>query len=271
MPAQMWKGSIGFGLVNVPVRMTNAVRDLGFHFHELHEKDGSRVHHQRFCTKDGKEVKWDEIGHGIEVNGKMVVLTEKELEGVQPERSRTIEIDSFANLSEIDPIQFDQDYYLLPADSSAGTLRAYELLVKAIGKSEQVAIGKFVMHTREYLAAVREHEGALALSTMKFEDEIRDVDLVPATDHKAARAAVDDMVAIIDERTVDWDPSGYTDCYHERLDRIIKDKLKGKTIKAPDQVAEDDLKAAPDLMAALRKTLKKNAGKKSKAKAASSS
>jgi len=262
MPAQMWKGSIGFGLVNVPVRMASAVRDLDFHFRELHGKDGSRVHHKRFSSKDGKEVKWDEVGRGIEVDGKMVVLTEKELEDVQPERSRTIEIESFADLDEIDPIYFDQAYYLLPADGAAGTLRAYELLVKAIGDSNQVAIGRFVMHTKEYLAAVREHEGALALSTMKFADEVRPVDLVPVAEHKAESAAIEDTVAIIEKRSVKWDPSSYSDCYRERLAKVVKAKRKGETVKAPDQVAEDDLKAAPDLMAALRKTLEKNAGKK---------
>ncbi|MGB0120438.1 MAG: Ku protein [Solirubrobacterales bacterium] len=266
MPAHMWKGSIGFGLVNVPVRMTNAIRDLNYHFHELHAKDGARIHHKRFCTEDGEEVSGDEIGRGIEVDGEMVVLTKKELEDVQPERSRTIEIESFTELDSIDPIHFDQSYYLVPADDSVGTLRAYELLVKSIGESNQVAIGRFVMHTREYLAAVREREGALALSTMKFPDEIRSVDAVPAADFEPDTAAIDDAISIIRERSVDWDPGSHTDCYHERLARVIDSKAKGKTISAPDPVADDDLTPAPDLMAALRKTLAKNAGGKKSGK-----
>ncbi|MGA7396056.1 MAG: Ku protein [Solirubrobacterales bacterium] len=262
MPAHMWKGSIGFGLVNVPVRMTNAVRDLNYRFHELHAEDGARIHHKRFCVEDGEEVTGDQIGRGIEVDGEMIVLTKEELEDVQPERSRTIEIESFTDLESIDPIHFDQSYYLVPADDSVGTLRAYELLVRAIGDSDQVAVGRFVMHTREYLAAVREREGVLALSTMRFADEIRPVDAVPAAGFEPDTAAIDDAIAIIRERSVEWDPGSYTDCYHERLEKVIDAKAKGKTISAPDPVADDDLAPAPDLMAALRKTLEKNAGRK---------
>ncbi len=268
MPRPMWKGSIGFGLVNVPVELVTASRDLDYHFRELHEKDGAPVKHRRFCSKDGKEVPWDEIGKGIEVEGKMVVLTEKDLEGVQPDKSQTIEIESFADLDEIDPIFFDHPYFLKPGNRSAGTLRAYKLLVEAMRKSNRVALGRVVMRTKEYLTAVRERDGVLALSTMRYPDEVRSVDLLPEFDSEVEPSAVDDAVAVIYERTVKWDPEKYEDAYRLRLKKVIDSKLKGETVKAPDVPSEDDLKPAPDLMAALRKTLderrdtrKRSAGK----------
>ena len=271
MPRPMWKGSIGFGLVNVPVELVTASRDLDYHFRELHEKDGAPVKHRRFCSKDGKEVAWEDIGKGIEIDGKMVVLTDKELEGVQPDKNQTIEIESFADLDEIDPIYFDHPYFLKPGNSSAGTLRAYKLLVEAMSKSNRVALGRFVMRTKEYLAAVRERDGVLALSTMRYPDEVRSVDLLPEWDSDVEESAVDDAVSVIDERTVKWDPEKYEDAYRMRLKKVIDSKLKGETVKAPEVQSEDDLKPAPDLMAALRKTLderrdsrKRSAGKAKK-------
>ena len=271
----MWSGTIGLGLVNVPVELVTAARDLDYHFRELHEKDGARVRHQRFCSKENKPVEWDEIGHGYELDeGKMVVLTDSELESVAPERNRTIEIESFVDLAEVDPIFFDHPYFLVPGNNSAGTLKAYKLLVEAISKSKRVAIGRFVMRTKEYLAAVREVDGALALSTMKYEDEIRGVDMLPEVDSKPTKRAIDDAVAVIRERSVDWDPERYKDCYRLRLKKVIDSKRKGETIKAPEQVDDESLKPAPDLMAALKKTLEANrkkaaskgGGKKSAAK-----
>ncbi|MDQ2700237.1 MAG: Ku protein, partial [Actinomycetota bacterium] len=249
----MWKGSIGFGLVNVPVEVVTASRDLDYHFRELHAKDGARVRHHRFCKKDGKEVTWEEVGRGIEVDGEMVVLTDQELEKIQPDRSQTIEIESFAALDEVDPIYFDHPYFLQPGNRSDGTLRAYSLLVEAMRGSNQVAIGRFVMRTKEYLAAVRERDGVLALSTMRYADEVRSPDILPEFDVKPDKEAVKDAIAVIDERTVEWDPSNYTDCYRLRLKKVIDSKRKGKTVKAPEPHDAEDLKPAPDLMEALRK------------------
>ena len=264
MPRSMWNGTIGFGLVNVPVELVTASRDLDFHFRELHESDGARVRHQRFCSKEDKPVEWDEIGHGYETDGgRMVVLTDKELESVAPEKSRTIEIESFVDLHQVDPIYFDHPYWLVPGNRSVGTLKAYRLLVEAISKSERVAIARFVMRTREYLAAVRELDGALALSTMLFADEVRDIGMLPEADSKPKARAIDDAVAVIKERSANWDPERYTDCYRKRLKKVIDSKQKGKTVKAPQPVDEEDLKPAPDLMAALRKTLEENRRKKS--------
>jgi DNA end-binding protein Ku len=267
MARSMWKGSIGFGLVNVPVELVTAVRDLDYHFRELHEEDGSPIRQRRFCTKDGKEVPWNEMGRGIEVDGKMIVLTDEELEAVQPDKNQTIEIESFVDLDQIDPIFFDHPYFLRPANRSAGTLRAYKLLVEAMKKSDRVALGRFVMRTKEYLAAVRERDGVLSLSTMRYPDEIRSVDMLPEVDSRPKAKAIGDAVSVIDELTVEWDPAKYTDCYRVRLKEVIDSKMKGKTIKAPDSHADEDLEPAPDLMAALKKTLEgRKAGGKSRRK-----
>ena len=255
MPRPMWKGSIGFGLVNVPVELVSATRDLDYHFRELHEKDGAPVKHRRFSSVSGREVPWDEVAKGIEVDGKMVVLTDKELEGVQPDKNQTIEIESFAGLEEIDPIYFDHPYFLVPGNKSAGTLRAYKLLVEAMKKSNRVALGRFVMRTKEYLAAVRERDGVLALSTMRYPDEVRSVDLLPEWDSDVEASAIGDAVSVIDERTVAWEPEKYEDAYRMRLKQVIDSKLKGETVKAPEVQSDEDLKPAPDLMAALKKTL----------------
>lgn len=275
MPAPIWKGSIGFGLVNVPVELVTASRDFEYHFRELHEKDGAPVRHRRYCSKDGKEVSREEIGKGIEVDGKMVVLAEKDLEEVQPEKNQTIEIESFTDLDEIDPIHFNHPYFLKPSNKSAGTLRAYKLLVEAMAKSERVAIGRFVMRTKEYLAAVRERDGVLALSTMRYPDEIRSVDLLPEAGVEVELSAIEDAIAVINERAVEWDPENYTDGYRMLLKKVIDSKLKGETVKAPEPHDAEDLKPAPDLMAALRQTLderrdkrKRSAGKGEQARAA---
>ncbi|HTU15964.1 MAG TPA: Ku protein [Solirubrobacterales bacterium] len=265
MPRAKWKGTIGFGLVNVPVELIPAARDLDYHFRELHEKDSAPVRRHRFCSKENKEVSWDEIGRGIEVDGKMVVLTDADLESVQPERNQTIEIESFTDIDEIDPIYFDQPYFLAPANRSAGTLRAYRLLVTAMAESEQVALGRFVMHTKEYLAAVREREGALALSTMRFPDEVRSVDMLPEIDAEPDPAAIDDAVAVIDELSTEWEPAKYEDHYRLRLRKVIDSRRKGRTVTAPEP-REEDLSPAPDLMAALRKTLESSGKKRSSSK-----
>jgi DNA end-binding protein Ku len=259
MPRSMWNGSIGFGLVNVPVELVTTTRDLDYHFRELHEKDASPVRHQRVCSEEGTPVEWDEVGRGFEMeNGELVVLTDDDLRSVEPEKSRTIEIESFASLDEIDPMRFNRGYFLIPKDGSKGTLRAYDLLVRAMADARLAALGRFVMRTREYLAAIRELDGALALSTMYFPDEIRSFDEVPASGVEVSDKAVEDAIAVIGDRRAEWKPAAWEDCYRERLRRVIDAKRRGGTVRPPDAVTDEELEPVPDLMAALRKTLEKS-------------
>jgi DNA end-binding protein Ku len=253
VPRALWNGSLSFGLVNVPVALYSAVRDLDVHFHELHAEDGARIEIRRFCSEEDREVPYEEIGKGYDVDGKQVVFTDEELEALAPARTRTIEIQAFVDLADIDPILFDHPYWLVPTGESQGPLRAYRLLVEVMGSTDRVALGRFVMRTKEYLVAVRIRDGLLALTTMRFADEVRDTKEIDSGARKPARGQLDQAVALIDALTTDWDPSRYEDRYRERLKAIVRKKEKGQTIKAPAQ--EKQPGATPDLMAALRRTL----------------
>jgi len=253
MPRPLWSGSLSFGLVNVPVQMFSAARDLDFHFHQLHAKDKERIEQRRFCSKEDVEVDWAEVANSFELNGKQVVLTDEELGSVEPRKTRTIEIESFAELAEVDPIYFDHPYLLAPAGEADGTMRAYRLLVEVMDREERVAIGRFVMRRKEYLAALRVRDGALALSTMRFADEVRPTKPVPTGGNKPSRQQLQNAVTVIEELSTEWDPESYEDCYRERLRKVIERKRKGRKIEAPE--TEREPKPVPDLMAALEATL----------------
>ena len=253
MARSLWSGSLSFGLVNVPVQLVSAARDLDYRFHQLHEKDKVRLEQQRFCSKEDTEVVWEEVAHGYDLDGKQVIVTDEELASVQPRKTRTIDIEAFVDLAEVDPIYFDHPYYLIPAGESEGTLRAYRLLLEAMERAERVALGRLVMRTKEYLVAVRVREGALALTTMLFHDEVRSPDAIETGGKKPTRKALENAVAIVEELSTDWDPERYTDCYRERLKRVIDRKRKGERIRAPKP--ERQHAPAPDLREALQRTL----------------
>lgn len=253
MARALWSGSLSFGLVNVPVQLLSAARDLDYHFHELHEKDKARIEQRRFCTEEEIEVGWEEVAHSYDLDGKQVVVTDEELASVEPRKTRTIEVEAFVDLAQIDPIYFDHPYFLVPSGESEGTLRAYRLLVEAMEKSGRAALGRFVMRTKEYLAAVRVRDGALTLTTMLFHDEVRSTSDIPTGGKKPAKKEVDQAVALVEELSTDWKPERYEDCYRERLRRVIEDKRKRRKIEAPEP--EKQPSSTPDLMAALERTL----------------
>jgi DNA end-binding protein Ku len=256
MPRTLWSGSLSFGLVNVPVRLVSAARDLDFHFHQLHAKDKARIEQRRFCSEEDVEVGWEEVARSFELdNGKEVVVSDEELASVEPRKTRTIEIEAFVDLADVDPIYFDHPYFLVPAGDSEGTLRAYRLLVEAMAEEDRAALGRFVMRTKEYLVAVRVRDGALSLTTMLFHDEVRPTKPVPTGGKKPAKKQVDQAVALIEALSTDWDPERYTDCYRERLAKVIARKRKGATIEAPKP--ETQPKPVPDLMDALQRTLER--------------
>jgi DNA end-binding protein Ku len=252
----LWSGSLSFGLVNVPVQLVSAARDLDYHFHQLHEKDKVPIEQRRFCSKEDEEVTWEEVAHSYDLDGKQVVVTDEELASVQPRKTRTIDIEAFVELAAVDPIYFDHPYFLVPAGDSEGTLRAYRLLVEVMDKQERVALGRFVMRTKEYLVVVRSRDGALALTTMLFGDEVRTTKGIPTGGKKKpSKKQVDNAVAIIEELATEWEPEQYTDCYRERLRRVIEDKRKRRTIHVPKPEKEPD--PVPDLMDALEATLER--------------
>jgi DNA end-binding protein Ku len=250
----LWSGSLSFGLVNVPVQLFSAVRDLDYHFRQLHEKDKTPIEQRRYCSDEDVEVAWEEIAHGYDLGGKQVIVTDDELASVQPRKTRTIDIEAFVDLADVDPISFDHPYLLVPAGDSEGTLRAYGLLVEALARSERAALGRFVMRAKEYLALVRSRDGALALTTMRFADEVRPTKPVPrGGKKKPTKKQVDGAVAVIEELSTDWDPERYDDCYRARLRRVIDAKRKRRKIEVPEPSRQPS--PAADLMEALERTL----------------
>jgi DNA end-binding protein Ku len=270
MPRSLWTGSLSFGLVNVPVQLFSAVHDQDLHFRQLHEKDGAPIDTRRFCADEGKEIPYEEIGRAFEPDdGDKIILTDAELASVQPRKTRTIDIEAFVDLPDVDPIYFDHPYFLLPAGEGEGVLRAYRLLVEAMGSTDRAALGRFVMRTKEYLGIIRVRDGLLTITTMLFHDEVRDAGGIDTGGKKPKKNELDNAVALIEAMAEDWDPDRYEDCYRKRLRKVVNEKKKGKTIEAPDQQSEPS--PAPDLMAALEATLEeikgKSSGSKSKSRA----
>jgi len=169
-PKAMWKGSISFGLVNIPVRMYAAYRPKNLHFHMLHDKDKSRIHQKIECAAEDKEIDRDETVKGFEVApGQHVIVSDEELEALAPKGGRAIELIKFVDLEEIDPIYYDRPYYLLPEETA---FKAYSLFVNALTQSKKVGLAKFVLRSKEYLSALRIINGTICLETMHYHDEI---------------------------------------------------------------------------------------------------
>jgi DNA end-binding protein Ku len=256
MPRAIWSGAVSFGLVNVPVALLSAVRDLDVHFHQLDERTKARIEIRRVCSKEGKAVDYDEIAHGYELDGECVMLTDEELAALEPRKTRTIDIEAFVELDSIDPAYFDRPYYLVPVGGE-GAARAYRLLAEVMRRSDRVAIGRFVLRSREYLVALRVRDGAIALSTMLFENELRrakDVgDARVTAKDKPSDRALTQATKLVKALATDFDPSAYEDRHRKRVRKLIAKKRKGGEISAPPEPETPG--PVPDLMAALRESL----------------
>ena len=258
MPRPIWSGAISFGLVNVPVKLFSAVSQQDVRFHQLHEADGARVKQKRVCAYDGAEVPFEEIVKGYEVGPDRYVIVEpEELAALDPKSTQTIDIEEFVDLDQIDPIYYEHAYYLVP-DKRAE--KAYTLLVESMLKTNKVAIARFVMRTKQYLAALRPTGPVLVLSTMLFADEVVPVDrldglpdagdLVEVTARELTMAE-----SLIESLTVaEFDPSKFHDEYRERVLDLIERKAAGETLEAP--VSADQGGKVLDLMAALEASVK---------------
>jgi DNA end-binding protein Ku len=253
----LWTGSLSFGLVNVPVAVVAAARDLDLHFRQLHAKDGAPIEVQRWCSKENVEIPYEEITHGYELDdGGQVIVSDLELQAIEPRRTRTIDIEQFVDLADVDPIYFDHPYFLVPAGEDDGSLRAYRLLSEVMSRTDRAALGRFVMRAKEYLAIVRHRDGALTLTTMLFADEIRDtkgIDAGQQKSHKPSSKQLDAAVAGIEELSSAWDPSKLKDRYRARLKRVVDRKREGETIKVPEDGEPPEVPS--DLMEALERTL----------------
>jgi DNA end-binding protein Ku len=260
MPRSLWTGSLSFGLVNVPVALYSAVRDVDVHFHQLHEKDGARIETRRFCAEDDREVAYEDLGHAYDLEDDgTVILTDEDLAAAAPRKTRTIDVQAFVDLQDVDPILVDHTYFLAPTGDAEGNLRAYRLLVEVLRSTERAALGRFVLRTKEYLVLVRARDDRLSLTTMLFHDEVRPTDGIEGGGHKPAKGELQAAVGLIDALSTDWDPSRYRDCYRERLLDVIRRKERDERITAPTP-AREETSAPADIMAALRASLERARG-----------
>lgn len=250
MPRAIWSGSISFGLVNIPVKLYGAVSRKTVHFNQLDARTNSRVKQKRVNPETGEEVPYEQIVKGYELSsGAYVVVTDDELAALDPKAVRTIDIDEFVDLVDIDPIFYDSAYYLAPDKAS----KPYALLAKAMEETGKVGIAHFVMRTKQYLAAIRPKDGRLLLSTMVYADEVNDPASIPELDDLDEIELPEREVAmaeqLITSLSADFEPERFTDTYREAVLELIERKAAGEEVVAPAAAAEPD--KVVDLMAAL--------------------
>jgi DNA end-binding protein Ku len=264
MPRPIWSGAISFGLVNVPVKAYSAVHDHTVHFHQLQKATGARIQYQKVSAKTGRKVDNDDIEKGFEVSrGKYVVIEDEEFEAMRPESTRSIDITDFVKLEAVDPIYYENTYWLGTSDDSGR--RAYRLLLAAMEEEQRVGIGSVVMRNKQYLAAIRPLDGALAMSTMRFADEIvprSGIEDIPSARSKTDAKEVRLATQIIESLASEWDPKRYHDTYAEEMRELIDRKAKGKKIEAPAPEEKERTAEVVDLMAALQASLER--GKRAK-------
>ena len=266
--ASIWKGSLTFGLVHVPVELKTAVRSDHISFRMLHAEDLSPIKYERVCAADGEPVPWNEIVKGYEYEkGKYVVLTDDDFKQAALDQSRTIDIIDFVGEDEIDPRFFETPYYLLP---TKGGDKPYALLREAMRQNNVVGIGKVIIRKTQHLAGVRVVDQALVLEIMRFSNELVDISEFSfpgtATLREQELAMATQLVQNLAER---FDPERYTDDYRSNLMKMIRAKMKGKKVTAAEPEADDEDAKVLDLMSRLQASLeeaKESGGKKRVAK-----
>jgi DNA end-binding protein Ku len=259
--AAIWKGSLTFGLVNIPVELKTAVRADHISFRLLHKEDLSPVKYERICQAEGEPVPWNEIVKGYEYEkGKFVVLTDEDFKTAALEQSKTIDILDFVKEDEIDPRYFETPYYLVPAK---GGEKPYALLREAIRQTGSVGIGKIIIRQTQHLAAVKVVGDALVLEIMRFANELVDAKEFSFPSREAIRPQelqmAEQLVANLAEP---FDPTRYTDEYRANLMKVIKAKRKGKKVKLEEPEGEAPDSDVLDLMSRLRASLEEGSGKK---------
>jgi DNA end-binding protein Ku len=268
MPRAIWSGAISFGLVNIPVKLYSAVSRKTVRFNQIDAESGQRIRQQRVNPETGEEVPYEQIVKGYEISpDQYVTISNEELEALEPQKTRTIDIEEFVDLEQIDPIHYDHPYYLAP-DKGAG--KAYKLLLDAMEQADKVGIARVVIRSKENLVALRPYNGALTLETMLFPDEVVDpstIEELGAADGnaKTTKRELDMAKQLIESLSGDFDPSGYRDEYRERVLELIERKAAGETITV--EAPEPERKEVPDLMAALEASIaaSKDPPKKSRA------
>lgn len=245
---------MSFGLVNVPVKLVSATSTKDVRFHQLHDEDGGRIQQKRVCSIDGEEVEFNHIVKGYDLGGgRYVVVEPEELASIDIEATRNIDIEEFVDLADIDPVYFEKSYYLVP-DGRAE--KPYALLVETMSRTGKVALGRFVLRTKQYLATLRARDGVLVLATMLFSDEVVDpgeLEVPTAVETAPSKRELDMATQLVESLSGPFDPEKYRDEYREKVLELIEAKADGEILAMPEVVAE----AAPvvDLMAALEASL----------------
>ncbi|MFN2587249.1 MAG: Ku protein [Actinomycetota bacterium] len=250
-PRAIWKGSVTFGLITIPVGLYSAIgrQEEKLDFHLLHEKDGARIHYERKCDKGHKDVDWDEIVKGYEYSkGTWVTISDEELEALELETLRTIDVVTFAPNEQIDPIFYDRTYYMVPEEQA---LKAYRLIVDALEDEHLAGVCKVAIREREHLAAMRVKDGMLVLQTMHWPEEVRDAKF----EQLRKRPRIDDRERkmarqLIQHLSSDFDPARFKDEYHKAVKKLIDKKIKGEEIVVPPE--PEPAGEVVDLMEALR-------------------
>ncbi len=252
----IWKGSISFGLVNIPIALYPATRREELKFRLLRKKDLSPVNYKRVAAKDGREVPWDEIAKGYEYEkGKFVVLNDKDFQRVDLEATQTVDIKDFVDLEEIDPMYFYKPYYLEP---QKGGDKAYVLLREALADGKKVGIAKVVIKTRQYLAGVKALKNVLVLELMHFAEELGDAAKLHAPKKTEVGKREKEMAgALVKSMSSKWDPEKYKDDYRDALLEVIEEKVEsgGKEIEEKPREKKPSTKVI-DLVAVLQESLK---------------
>jgi DNA end-binding protein Ku len=252
----IWSGAISFGLVNIPVKLYSAVSRKTVRFHQIDAESGQRIRQQRVNPASGEEVPYEQIVKGYEIGpDRYVMISPDELEALEPQKTRTIDIEDFVELDQIDPIYYDHPYYLAP-DKGAG--KAYKLLLDAMEDAGKVAIARVVIRSKENLVAIRPHDGVLTMETMLFADEVispDSLDEMAAADGEGAtsKRELDMAKQLIDSLSSDFEPDKYHDEYRERVLELIERKAQGETVMV--EAPEEEPKKVPDLMAALEASI----------------
>jgi DNA end-binding protein Ku len=257
MPRAIWSGAISFGLVNIPIKLFNAVSRKSVHFNQIDSRTGSRIQYKKVSAADGDEVPSEAITKGYQLsNGEYVLVGDDELAALDPEANRTIDIEQFVELAEIDPIFYDSAYYVAP-DKAAR--KPYALLAKAMEEEEKVAIARFVMRSKQYLAALRPKDGMLVLSTMVYADEVNDSfelgEIEDAANTKVSDKELKMAAQLIESLTEPFEPEQFEDTYRNQVLDLVERKAAGEeeVVAAPAPKSEERV---VDLMAALEASVK---------------
>jgi DNA end-binding protein Ku len=254
----IWTGAIGFGLVNIPVKIYSAIHDSSLDLDMLDKKDYSRIRFQRINERTGKEVQWGNIVKGFDLDGKYVVLTDEDFEKASPEKSKIIEIKEFVAESEIESIFFEMPYYLEPQKSGE---KAYTLLREALNKSGKVGLGSFVLRSKENLCVLKPTENIIILNKIRFAEEIRDPkELKIPSNAPVKKEELKMAIALVNQLTGKFDIEQYRDNYSDALMKLIKAKAKGKSINTPQlRVVHNKTKDLMEQLKASLETKKKRA------------